>query len=200
MADLPTSPTTQEKKRLREQYLEQRQSISGTRRLQASRAVAQHFADHPILAFAPSFAGYASMRGELDILPLFEHMTRYGKTTALARMDSATQLLSFHRWSPGDALEISSWGVREPRADTPSLIPQIILTPLLAFDARGFRLGYGGGWYDRTIATLRRHPHPPLFIGVGYAAQEAAHLPTLPTDAPLDGILTEFGVSMFTHP
>jgi 5-formyltetrahydrofolate cyclo-ligase len=72
-----------------------------------------------------------------------------------------------------------------------------VLVPLLAFDGEGYRLGYGGGYYDRAIANLRRSPAPPLFIGVAYSMQEIEQVPTNENDLPLDGILTELGVSMF---
>jgi len=195
----PMSDTARAKKRLREQCLTRRKDIPDATMAGASRAIARHFADHPILAFAPSFAGYVAMRGEIDVFPIFEIMARFRKQTALPRMDTRTKLLQFRGWKLGDGLDVTAMGVREPKPDTPSLMPAIVLTPLIAFDADGFRLGYGGGWYDRTIATLRSTDHPPLFIGVAYASQETDRLPVEPQDQPLDGILTELGVSMFEN-
>jgi 5-formyltetrahydrofolate cyclo-ligase len=87
--------------------------------------------------------------------------------------------------------------VEEPAANAPSTMPAIILVPLLAFDGEGYRLGYGGGYYDRTMEAMRQFDSPPLFIGVGYSMQEIDQVPTDDHDAPLDGILTELGVSIF---
>lgn len=193
----PPTDIQRTKKRLREQCLTKRQQIPDASMAQSSRAIARHFADHPILAFAASFAGYVAMRGEIDVFPIYETMARYDKITALPRMDTRTRLLQFRGWRLGEGLDITAMGVREPKPDTPSLIPSIVLTPCVAFDTDGFRLGYGGGWYDRTIATLRDTAHAPLFIGVAYSSQELDRLPIEPTDQPLDGILTEHGVSMF---
>ena len=72
------------------------------------------------------------------------------------------------------------------------------LVPLLAYDSKGYRLGYGGGYYDATMAAMRRFETPPLFIGVGYSMQELERVPTHEGDQRLDGILTELGVSMFS--
>jgi 5-formyltetrahydrofolate cyclo-ligase len=191
--------TARAKKRLREQCLQRRQSIPDATMFTASKSIARHYADHPILAFAESFAGYVSMRGEVDVFPLYELMARHNKTTALPRMDTRTKLLQFRGWKLGEALDVSAMGVREPKSDSPSIIPAVVLTPCVAFDADGFRLGYGGGWYDRTLTALRNTDHAPLFIGVAYASQEIDRLPIEPHDQPLDGILTEFGVSMFQN-
>ncbi len=73
----------------------------------------------------------------------------------------------------------------------------MVLVPLLAFDSAGFRLGYGGGYYDRTIEAMRQFETPPLFIGVAFGMQEVDSLPAEMHDQQLDGILTEVGVSMF---
>lgn len=188
-----------QKPAMRQQMLEKRQRLSPYAHSTASDAIARHFADHPILAFAPSFSGYVAMRGELDTFPIFRIMARLSKTTSLPRMEPRTKLLHFRQWSDGDALELGSFNVREPHAESPAFIPAIILVPTLAFDARGVRLGYGGGWYDRTMQTLRTHPSPPLFIGVAHSIQELPELPREPHDQLLDGILTELGVSMFSH-
>jgi 5-formyltetrahydrofolate cyclo-ligase len=74
--------------------------------------------------------------------------------------------------------------------------PQILIVPLLAFDARGYRLGYGGGFYDRTLQGLRA-AGPVTAIGFAYNAQEVAQVPTEPTDQPLDFIVTEAGIRAF---
>ena len=188
---------TYEKRKLREALLARRSQIPQAAMLIASGCVARHFADHPILAFAPSFAGYRAIRSEIDTMPIFDAMARYGKLTALPAVTPQKTLL-FRRWKQGDALvRHPQLHLEEPPTTHESIIPAIILTPLLAFDALGYRLGYGAGYYDRTMEIVRRFDTPPLFIGVGYSAQEVERIPTEPTDQLLDGILTERGVSMF---
>ncbi len=185
------------KQTLRTQMLAKRMAMSAAAQTIAATAVARHFADHPILAYAPSFAGYRAMRGEVSVNEIFTLMRKYNKATALPRMISPESALMFHVWQPGDELERHALGVEEPLASAAEIIPDIILTPLVAFDATGGRLGYGGGYYDRTMHALRAHENPPLFIGVAYSLQEVAEVPFEATDARLDGILTEHGVSMF---
>lgn len=188
-----------DKTKLRREMMEKRQRLSGAAQVNAAESVARHFADHPILAFAPSFAGYLAIRGEIDTLPVFRIMARTRKPTALPRMEPRTKLLHFREWQEGDALETGGYNIREPRAEAPAFLPAIVLVPTLAFDRFGTRLGYGGGWYDRTMEALRGGPSAPLFIGVAHTIQECDTLPYEPHDQILDGILTELGVSMFSR-
>ena len=187
---------TAEKRKLRQQMQAKRVQMAHAVAASASQSVARHFADHPILAFAPSFAGYVSMRGEIDVLPVFEIMAKWNKVTALPCI-RPDKNLHFREWSLGEPLVKSTVQTHEPLATNPSIIPALVLVPLLAFDGDGYRLGYGGGYYDRTIAAMRDFATPPLFIGVAYSAQEVDRVPTDAHDQPLDGILTELGVSMF---
>lgn len=189
--------TTFEKRKLREAMLARRSQIPLAAMALAGESVALHFADHPILAFAPSFAGYVAMRSEIDVLPVFDAMARFGKVTALPSVTPQKNLI-FRRWHRGEPLiRHPSLQVEEPPATHESIIPALVLVPLLAFDAEGYRLGYGAGYYDRTIEAMRRFETPPLFIGVAYSLQEVDRLPVDAGDQPLDGILTELGVSMF---
>ena len=186
------------KEQLRKDMQQKRAALPAIQAAQMAQAMARHFADHPILAFATSCAGYMAMRGEADVLPIIAFMQRYEKPTVLPRLCAKDAPLTFHHWRAGDALETHALGMKEPLADTETFIPEIILTPLLAFDNAGCRLGYGGGYYDRTMRALRTEAKPPLFIGVAYGWQEVSSLPVEPQDAKLDGILTELGVSLFS--
>lgn len=184
------------KRKLRQQMQAKRTQMPHAIAAGASQSIARHFADHPILAFAESFAGYHAMRGEIDVLPVFEIMAKWNKLTALPCI-RPDKNLHFREWSLGEPLVKSEVGTMEPLATNPAMIPAVVLVPLLAFDGDGYRLGYGGGYYDRTIEAMREFANPPLFVGVGYAAQEVDHIPNDAHDQPLDGILTELGVSMF---
>jgi 5-formyltetrahydrofolate cyclo-ligase len=188
---------TREKQVLRKEMQAKRSRLPQIAMAQAADSVARHFADHPILAFMPSFAGYMAMRGELDMRGIFDNMARFKKEMALPRLTEQKRM-HFRRWQPGDALTTHAFGMQEPAATAPAISPALVLVPLLAFDARGNRLGYGGGYYDATMAMMRRFETPPLFIGVGYTMQELERVPTNDGDQRLDGILTELGVSMFS--
>jgi 5-formyltetrahydrofolate cyclo-ligase len=185
-----------EKRKLRDAMLARRMQLPHAAMLSASQSVARHFADHPILAFAPSFAGYRAMRGELAVMEIFKVMARYEKQTCLPCVTTEKSLI-YRAWKLAEPLTRHPLGMEEPIAEAPELAPAIILCPLLAFDGEGYRLGYGGGYYDRTMEAMRASDNPPLFIGVGFSMQEVELVPTDARDAPLDGVLTELGVSMF---
>jgi 5-formyltetrahydrofolate cyclo-ligase len=186
-----------DKPSLRQLALANRQALPAVEAARMAQSVARHFSDHPILSEADDVAGYAAMRQEMDVFPILASLTLRGRRTALPRIAGRDASLTFHRWRAGEALVNHPLGMKEPTPDAPPLAPALVLVPLLAFDRSGHRLGYGGGYYDRTIAKLRQMPNPPLIIGVGYDFQEVPKLPAEAHDVKLDGILTELGVSMF---
>lgn len=136
-------------------------------------------------------AGYAAMRTEIDPLPALEEAAAHGRVGMPVIIEKA-QPLKFREWTPGCEMIAGTFGAAIP-ADGDWLEPQILIVPLVAFDRRGGRLGYGGGFYDRTLERLRA-AGPVLAIGFAFAAQEAESLPLEPTDQPLDLIVTEQGV------
>ena len=93
-------------------------------------------------------------------------------------------------WAFGETLGSGVWGIREPKPEAPEAFPDILIVPLLLFDRAGYRLGYGAGYYDMTIARLRTMK-PVTAIGIAFAAQEIAEVPKTPRDARLDLVLTE---------
>ena len=113
-----------------------------------------------------------------------------GVRTVLPVMEGPHEALVFREWRPGDVLVPGMFGVEEPAADAPALTPDIVVTPLLAFDAAGNRLGYGGGFYDRTLRGLRAR-YNTLAIGGAYDEQEFPTLPVHTGDAVLDMIITD---------
>lgn len=133
--------------------------------------------------------GFLSLPGEIDTLPLLHALHARGHGLALPETPPKGQPLIFRNWTPEMALTTGRYGTRYPQ--TPAVTPDFILVPLLAFDDQGHRLGYGGGYYDRTLAML-----PNAFrLGCAYAAQHCAEIPTEATDLPLDAIATETGVT-----
>lgn len=139
-------------------------------------------------------SGYMPIRTEIDPLPAMEEAAAHGPV-GVPVIRGAGLALEFSRWEPGCALRQGPFGALVPDVDE-VFEPEILIVPLVAFDRNGGRLGYGGGFYDRTLERLRAR-RATLAIGFAYAAQEAEFLPLEPTDQPLDMIVTEAGVIAF---
>lgn len=136
-------------------------------------------------------ASYMAMRTEIDPTAAMEEAVAHG-VVGVPVILGAGQPLKFREWTPDCAMMAGEFGAAIPeRGDW--ITPEIVIVPLVAFDRSGGRLGYGGGFYDRTLEQLRA-VRPTMAIGFAYAAQEAADLPLEPTDQPLDFIVTERGV------
>ena len=139
-------------------------------------------------------AGFWPLPDEIDLRPLLHTLFARGHTIVLPQTTPPGNPLIFRQWHPGATM------IQEPfrtsRPDGPVRVPDFLLVPLLAFDRAGHRLGYGGGYYDRTLAGL------PLAtaVGCGFAAQELDAVPIGEYDAPLDAIATEAGVIVFERP
>ena len=133
---------------------------------------------------------YWPIRTEMDPRPVMEEMSLTSEVAL--PVTSGYNPLTFRFWTPGTKMEVDGFGVGVP-ATTAECAPRSLVVPLLAFDTRGHRLGYGAGHYDRTLEQLRAQ-HQVLAIGLAFAAQEVAYVPTEPTDQPLDLIVTEKGV------
>jgi 5-formyltetrahydrofolate cyclo-ligase len=118
------------------------------------------------------------------------HLHGRGHPIALPLTPARGNPLVFRAWRPEDTLEVADFGIRVPLASQPELTPRVLIVPLLAFDRAGYRLGYGGGFYDRTLARLRKSGDV-LAVGVAYAAQEVAEVPRDGGDQPVDWIVTE---------
>lgn len=139
-------------------------------------------------------SGYMPIRTEIDPLPAMEEAAAHGPV-GVPVIQGAGLPLRFSRWEPGCALKDGPFGARVPEREE-YFEPEIVIVPLVAFDRTGGRLGYGGGFYDRTLELLRAK-RPTLAIGFAFAAQEAESLPLEPTDQPLDMLITEAGILTF---
>ena len=140
-----------------------------------------------------TIAAYCPQGSELDpgpvlaaILDLSPGRARACLPVAIARASA----LVFRLWRPGERLVTDAFGVPSPPPGAPEALPNLVITPLLAFDRRGGRLGQGGGHYDRTLAALRRQ-RPVFVLGVAFSAQEVDLVPTEAHDARLNAIVTE---------
>ena len=145
-------------------------------------------------ADAPVIAAYLPIRSELSPLPLVAALAAAGLMTAMPVTPSPGNPLSFRAWAPGDALADGPYSTRQPPPDLPEVTPDVILAPMLAFDDEGWRLGYGGGFYDRTLAALRAGGRRVAALGIAYDGQRVEAVPTGPHDVKLDGVLTPSGL------
>jgi len=137
-----------------------------------------------------ALAGYWPIADEIDVRPLMKELHGQDRTIALPVVTGPNRPLSFRGWHPGMDLEDGGFGTRHPGLEAPDVVPGILLVPLLAFDAQGFRLGWGGGFYDRTLAKLRA-TGSVLAVGVAYSGQRFDEVPKDSYDEPLDWIITE---------
>jgi 5-formyltetrahydrofolate cyclo-ligase len=153
----------------------------------AAEAVVAHVLRDLALPVAATVAGVWPLPGELDLRPLWHALHTRGHVIVLPRTPPRGAPLPFHVWTPGCAMLPEPFGTHCP--DGPPATPHMIFVPLLAFDRAGHRLGYGGGYYDRTLASLPGVPS----IGFGFAAQEVASVPVGPHDRALDRVVTEAG-------
>jgi 5-formyltetrahydrofolate cyclo-ligase len=198
----------QQKVGLRRAALEKREALSAEERQAAAEAIAAR--PFPI-AVAPGaiVSGFFPIKSEINPLPLMRRLAHVpakwepvrrqghapgqesaGAQLALPVVAGRGKSLIMRAWNFGDKLVAGQWGLREPPSEAPEIAPDILLVPLLAFDRRGYRLGYGAGYYDMTIAALRAKKEIAA-VGIAYAAQEVAQVPTTPRDARLDLVLTE---------
>jgi len=187
-----SSPPSALKQSLRRDALKLRCAESDRLGPAAAQAVAAS-ADHLRVGAGDVVGGYWPLAGELDPRPLMAALAARGATLALPVVTALDAPLAFRRWNPGDRLESGPHGTAHPAETAPLVVPTLLLVPLLAFDAKGFRLGFGGGYYDRTLDRLRRGGGV-VAVGLAFAAQQCPALPSEPWDQPLDMIFTEEGL------
>ncbi len=155
-----------------------------------SHALATRFQAKWVARSGCVISGFLPFRSEPDLQPLLCELDSAGWITGLPIVEAAGLPLRFRRWKPGAALETGCFGIPVPTADAADIEPDWLLIPLLAYDKAGYRLGYGGGFYDATLADLRRRKSV-FALGVAFDGQEVDHVPHGPSDARLDAILTE---------
>jgi 5-formyltetrahydrofolate cyclo-ligase len=155
------------------------------------------FADAIPLEPGSAVAGYWPLPDEADPKVLAAALASRGHPVLLPCIDARDERLNFRLWRDGDPMLVGHFGISEPSRDAAAFEPSAVFVPLLAFDRAGHRLGYGGGYYDRTLAALRSLG-PMLAIGVAYAGQELDELlQNAPHDERLDMVITENGVRQF---
>lgn len=137
-------------------------------------------------------SGFSAIRDEIDPAGLLARLHGEGHRLCLPVMEGKGKPLLFRAWAPGDEMGKVQWGIAEPLPDKPALDPDIVLVPLLAFDKVGYRLGYGGGFYDRTLERLRAIK-PVVAVGISYDELMVDAVPHRSYDQPLDWVLTPSG-------
>lgn len=140
-------------------------------------------------------AAYMPIRTEISPIDVMAELDAAGKIVCVPVIQGAGLPLKFSRWRPGADLVEGRFGAMIPQKDD-FFDPDLLITPLVAFDAQGYRLGYGGGFYDRSFEGLKAKK-PITGVGFAYGAQELPLVPTEPTDQRLDAIVTEAGVLTF---
>jgi 5,10-methenyltetrahydrofolate synthetase len=181
---------------LRQDKLAARMALGQDAHAALSTRIEAHLA--ALLAPLPpqTLAFCAPVRGEFDARPLASRLLERGWRTAMPVVVAAATPMVFRQWTPSSAMALDRHDIPIPRDGT-ELIPGIVLLPLVAFDPQGFRLGYGGGYFDRTLAQLVPRP---LAIGVGFELGRVRDIRPQPHDIRLDAIVTEAGVARPAQP
>ena len=187
--DRPNSPIQifAWRKEVRARLIADRLSIDPANRRQYADKIALHLSRfiEPLPKRTVSF--YWPFRGEPDLRPLMQTVVEGGGRCALPVVVEKKAPLVFRLWKPGERLAAGIWNIPIP-ADGADVLPDIVVAPVVGFDNAGYRLGYGGGYFDRTLATLPNHP---VTIGVGYSAAAVSTIYPLPHDVPMEAIVTE---------
>ena len=187
---------TQAKRAMRQAALQRRQAISASKVdavKNAAISAAGHFQTAIDISPTAVLAGYWPMRNEFDVRPLLRILHDRGHTCSLPVVVADNQPLTFREWHPETVLQSATFGAKAPPVDAPVVTPNVLLVPLLAFDDHGYRLGYGGGFFDRTLDYLRRFRMEVLAIGIAYAEQHVDAVPHQPYDQRLNWVVTEKG-------
>lgn len=190
-ADSPAWPDVRRwRKAERERLIAERLAVSADARAAMAASIARVL-DEVIGEMAGKLISlYWPFRGEPDLRPWLATIHARGGRTALPIATELGKPLIFRAYAPGDKLERGIWNIPVPTAG-PEVIPDVVIAPLVGFDPAGFRLGYGGGFFDRTLAAL---PHKALAIGIGYEMSRLASIYPQPHDIAMDKIVTEVGV------
>ncbi len=184
------------RKTLRQDMRARRRALDSASRTGAAESLAALLTTLPQYQSARRLAAYVTVDGELDPEPLLRYAHRDGKQIYLPVVPAThTAALRFHPWKPDMNMRPNRLGIPEPVvADTVGITPQdldLVLTPLVAFDNAGHRLGMGGGFYDRTFAFLKAGANKPPLLGLAYEFQRLERIEAASWDVPLAGVITE---------
>ena len=156
---------------------------------QDGEELAKMFLQNIDISVSEEVSGYWPIQSEIDIRPLLLSLHSLGYTLCLPTIVAPKLPLKFRQWAPYDILKGGLFNTLEPQQFQPQINPKVVIVPLLGFDARGNRLGYGGGYYDRTLSSLNEGKM--IAVGVGYEAQLLDKIPAGQNDVSLDWVITE---------
>ncbi|WP_101925721.1 MULTISPECIES: 5-formyltetrahydrofolate cyclo-ligase [Luteimonas] len=186
---------------LRRRLRDQRRATPANVRIAAADGLASQLLALPMLPTTGYVAGYWASDGEIG-LHVFQVHLPPGLIYCLPVLHDDT--LRFAPWRAGDPLVTNRYGIPEPDVEPASALPAadmaLVVTPLVGFDARGQRLGMGGGWYDRSFAFRQQTSSPPLLVGAAFASQQLDALDAAGWDVPLDAVCTESETLLMTTP
>ena len=183
----------EEKARLRESVRAERMTAFHESAQEASQAICHHLKILLKSRRLLNVAGYWAVGSEIDLTSLLDDLDQKGCSVSLPVVVEKSSPLIFRRWHSGDELIHGSFNTLQPKSTCEEIIPDGILVPLLAFDEKKFRLGQGGGFYDRTLQKLKKLKSGVVSIGVAFAAQRVNAVPCDEFDERLDFIVTENG-------
>jgi len=186
-------PTKKDKSQLREEVRAERRMAFREGAYEASQKLSHHLL--VLLESQPvsNIAGYWAVGSEINLSPLLGDLDEKGWSVSLPVVLKKNAPLIFRRWRLGDSLVAGPFNTLQPKSICDEIMPNVILVPLLAFDNQRFRLGQGGGFYDRTLEQLKKSDGGVVSIGVAFAAQEVNSVPRDQYDERLDFIVTEDG-------
>lgn len=187
---------TNAKSTMRQAMFAWRRALDGEARRKAAQGLVATIRAETPIAVPCTVSGFWPIKDEIDVAPLMLDLHEGGCTLVLPVVQGRGQRLLFRVWRPGDALEPGVFGTLQPSADREEVEPDALLVPLLACDREGWRLGYGGGFYDRTIEVLRQK-REIMAVGVGFDGQFVSEVPHGPDDQRLDWLLTDRRASAF---
>ena len=187
---------TEAKKRCRTEAKARRDAVFKASGAEAGARLAANVLATGLIRPGDVVSGFWPMGAEIDLRPLLTTLSEKGVICVLPVVRQKDAPLVFREWRPDTEMCSAGFGTKEPPVSSPEHDPTVVLAPLLAFDKEGYRIGYGGGYYDRTLAALRE-AGPVTVIGVAYAAQEVEAVPRDGYDQPLDWIVTEAGARKF---
>jgi 5-formyltetrahydrofolate cyclo-ligase len=194
--DAVAHDVTKHKAALRARMRAWRDGLDSAAKVRAAAAIAELGLALVLELRGPAREGtvsaFAAMPEELNVWLLLRRLHGAGVPLALPVVAGKGKPLVFRTWTPGDAMDKGVWDIPQPKPEQPVVQPDILLVPLLAFDAQGRRLGYGGGFYDRTLASLRARK-AIVAVGLGYDEQLVDAVPHLDYDQQLDWVLTPSG-------
>lgn len=182
-----------QKQLLRAECRARRAALSAEEQTAHASAFARHFL-RAVNVGNKTVAGYSAFRHELDVQPLLTMLAQGDRMCCLPVTSPPSRELFFRRWHSKTKMVPGSFGILVPAPEAEAVTPEIIIVPLVGFDANRQRIGYGAGYYDATLGALRKRGLKPFTVGVGYSVQQVESIPVQEHDEALDMIVTEKGV------